>query len=522
MSQINDNRRARAIRRAIALILILVVAPAAYLTYSLTRDRRPTISTAVIETGDISSTMTITTMIRPGAIQQTTVGRQLVETVPVKAGDQVKAGDVLITFDLSEFEENLVNATAARKDAEDAAAKVTELVTSQGGDLQATMTDLQKQISRLTAGLGGATDALGGLVDSATSIVTIDEAAAAQIAEAIAAIDTNSPDAPAQLQAVLNELIAGIQIDTSSDYQRQLDALTGNINKMSGAVNSLSGLLGNADLLALLSGGSGTASQLSSLASAAQTAVAAATQAELQAQTALDNAVETITAEIDGLVAVIDAVPGEYTGAAATSAGSLSSLLGGSTGSSQVTGDPIVVIYDNTKPKAFFQANRYDAARLAVGMPVTYSQDGRTWGGQITFKGSFASNVSFDDSSSSGLLGSVSAVSGLSEEPVLDIEMSILGNDLTDLTLGFNIEAEIQTASAAGVLLVPAEAMKKELGEYYVYVLMPDGRLEKRSIIPGIQSDLFAEVKSGLTAGEKVVLNPTNDLSDGIAVREVG
>jgi HlyD family secretion protein len=68
---------------------------------------------------------------------------------------------------------------------------------------------------------------------------------------------------------------------------------------------------------------------------------------------------------------------------------------------------------------------------------------------------------------------------------------------------------------------VPAEALKKELGEIFVFVLMPDGKLQKRIIVPGIQSALYAQVLSGLSAGEKVVLSPTNDLADGLEVREV-
>jgi multidrug efflux pump subunit AcrA (membrane-fusion protein) len=113
MSQITDHRRGRLIRRGIAIVLVLVVAPAAYLTYTLTRDRRPAVRTAELSTGDISSTMTMTAMIRPGAIQETSIGRQLVKEVLVQPGDQVKAGDPLVTFDLTEFHDNLKKAQDA-------------------------------------------------------------------------------------------------------------------------------------------------------------------------------------------------------------------------------------------------------------------------------------------------------------------------------------------------------------------------------------------------------------------------
>lgn len=520
MSQITDHRRGRLIRRGIAIILVLVVAPAAYLIYTLTRDRRPVVRAAVLASGDISSTMTITAMIRPGDVQETSIGRQLVKDVLAQPGDQVKTGDPLVTFDLTEFHDNLKKAQDARQEAEDAIEKMADLAGSQSSSTQKTLSSLQKQLSRLTAGLGGTTSALSGLVSQSPSALQLDEAALAELTEQIVAIDTSSPDAPAQIQAVLAQLNNSVTVNP--DYQHQLDALSDSISQMSSAASGLTGLIADPATLALLAGGSSLGSQVSGMASTAQSALAAAIQAEQQAQAALDNAVEVIYAEIDGIVAKLDAEPGEYTGTASASSNSLSSLLGGAASLPTVTGEPVVVIYDNTRPKAFFQANRFDAGRLAVGMPVTYTQDGRTWGGEITRKGSFASNVDLTGSGSSNLLGNMSSsVSGLSAEPMIDLEMSILGTDLTALTLGFTIEAEIETASAAEVLLVPAEALKKELGEYFVFVLTPDGKLQKRIIVPGIQSALYAQVLSGLSAGEKVVLSPTNDLADGIEVREV-
>jgi multidrug efflux pump subunit AcrA (membrane-fusion protein) len=98
--------------------------------------------------------------------------------------------------------------------------------------------------------------------------------------------------------------------------------------------------------------------------------------------------------------------------------------------------------------------------------------------------------------------------------------MSVRGDDLSHLVLGFNIDAEVQTAFAQDVLLLPAEAMKRELGVYYVFVLESDGRLRRQPITPGIQSDTQVEVKEGLAEGEKVVLAPANELADGMLVEE--
>ncbi|HBP38660.1 MAG TPA: hypothetical protein DD640_07970 [Clostridiales bacterium] len=528
MSQMTNNRRSRAIRRIVAVFLIMVAIPAAWLIYVRTRNRSPEVRAAVLSQGNITSVMTITTVIRPGAIQKTSVGRQLVNQVHVQLGDQVEKGDPLITFDLQEFEDQLAAAAELREQAEAAAEKAAELVGSQSDDSQQSLADLQKQLSRLSAGLSGATSALAKLNNASPAELVIQEDLAEALAEQLAAIDPESPDAPAELRQLLETLTAGIQISGGETYQEQLSALGQNVSKMSSSLSGLTGSLGNADLAALLSGGA--ASQLSGLVTSAQTAVAQAAQAEELARQALEAAVEVIYAETDGIVAQINAVKGQYAGTAGTSlnssiSSSLGSLLGssgtGSLGSLTSSQTPVVVIYDNTRPKAFFQANRYDSAKLAVGMPVTYRQDNQTWTGQITYKARIASNMDFGGSSGDSLLGSVSSASGLSAEPMIDLEMSLEGEGLTQLTLGFNLDAEIQTASAEDVLLLPAEAMKKELGEYYVFVIDSAGKLSRRAFVPGIQSELFAEVLSGLQAGDRVVLNPTNDLRDGMAVRVI-
>jgi multidrug efflux pump subunit AcrA (membrane-fusion protein) len=525
MSQISNNRRRRSIRRIIAVVLVLVVLPAAFLVYRLTRDKTPEVRTAVLATGDITSVMTINTTIKPGAVQKSFVSRQMVKEVRVAAGDQVHQGDVLVTFDLTELTDNLKAAQDLRQQAEDAAAQAEKIIAGQSGSAQQSISKLQKQINQLSSGLSGATSALSGLTqlgDGAVS-VTIDDGLAVEIAAGLAAIDPNAPDAAAKIQDLLNDVLAGVQISTSQAYQQQYNLLGQNLDKMGTSLSGLLGSLTSSDALTSLLGGSSLTSQLSSLGTSAQAAVAQAKQAEKLAQAAVDNAVPEIVAEMDGIVAQINAKAGEYAGTADNSlSGSSLAGLGSSLSSLSASQTPVVILYDNTHPIAFFQANRYDSAKLAIGMPVVYSQDGNYWHGQITYKGRIASGVSTSGSdASSNLMNSVSSVSGLTSDPVIDVQMSIEGDDLaTSLTLGFNLDAEIQTASASGVLLLPAEALKKELGDYYVFVVGSDNRLVRRVVIPGIQSDLYAEVKDGLTAGERVVLNPVNELHDGLLVKE--
>lgn len=530
MSQITNNRRKRAIRRWIAVILILVIGPAVWLVYDATRDRSPSVQTATLATGNITSVMMINTVIRPGSAQETYISSELVKSVRVKPGDQVKKGDILVTFDLTEFKNALATATKARKQAESAAAQASRLAADQAESAADALESLQRQINKLSSGLSGASGAVSKLGSTSPVQVDVQDGLAESIAGQLALIDPSSPDAACQIQEIADSMLAGVKISCNPEFEEQMKNLNQSVNKMGSSVTGLLTSLGSGNISGLL-GGSSITSQLGSLSTSAQTIVSQAIQAEALAKKALDNAVESIKAETDGIVAEVNAKAGEYAGSSTSALGSslnssLSSALGGSLDSSlgSISGSqkPVIVLYDNTHPKAYFQANRLDSSKLAVDMPVIYTQDGGTWSGKITYKGRIASNVSLSDGSSSdsgSLLGSMTSASGLSSEPMIDIEMSIEGKRLTDLTLGFNLDAEIQTASAENVLLLPAEAMKKELGEYFVFVVGSDNRLERRTFTPGIQSDLFAEIVSGLKAGEKVVLNPSNDLTDGMHVK---
>lgn len=530
MSQISNNRRRRAIRRGIIIVLLLIVGPAAYLIYGATRDTTPVVRTALLANGDIASVMTITAQIRPGTVQEAYVGRQLVSRVHVAVGDQVSKGDPLITFDLTDLEKQLEETRSLRQQAEDAVTAMTAMIENQASSSQQALTAMQKQITQLSASLDRSMAALTKMGSLPPIETAWNDEQIAELARRLAAIEPGAVDVEDQIRAILADLGGLLELSPSPAYQDQLQVLQKNLNGMGSSFTALIAGLGNPDLLAALGSGSSLAGQAGSLASSAQTALVQAVQAEALAEQALSSATEVITADFDGVVADIQAEEGEYTSAASGSLGgslgsSLGSSLGGSLGSSlsglSATTTRVLVLYDNVRPMAVFQANRYDSDKLAIGMPVSYYQDGRYFHGRITYKSKFATSMDLSDTSSADtLLGSMSSVSGLSSEPMLDLEMSIEGDRLSDLTLGFNIDAEIQTASARDVLLLPAEAMKKELGAYYVFVIGDDSRLIRQEIEPGIQSDTYAQVLSGLTAGTRVVLNPTNSLSAGMLVRE--
>jgi RND family efflux transporter MFP subunit len=73
------------------------------------------------------------------------------------------------------------------------------------------------------------------------------------------------------------------------------------------------------------------------------------------------------------------------------------------------------------------------------------------------------------------------------------------------LRAGMTAEVTITTASASGVLAVPAAAIRGVEGNYTVLVLAASGTPEARPVTVGLMTSSLVEVQSGLSAGDVVV-----------------
>ena len=87
------------------------------------------------------------------------------------------------------------------------------------------------------------------------------------------------------------------------------------------------------------------------------------------------------------------------------------------------------------------------------------------------------------------------------------------------LLADMNVTVEVVAGEANNALLVPVEALR-ELGDGYgVFVQQPNGELELRPVEVGLIDVVYAEIKSGLEAGETVTLAETAS-SSAISIGE--
>ena len=70
---------------------------------------------------------------------------------------------------------------------------------------------------------------------------------------------------------------------------------------------------------------------------------------------------------------------------------------------------------------------------------------------------------------------------------------------------GMTADVTVTTASASGVLAVPAAAIRGTSGNYNVLVLTAAGTAEARPVTVGLMTSSLVEIKSGLNAGDVVI-----------------
>ena len=169
-------------------------------------------------------------------------------------------------------------------------------------------------------------------------------------------------------------------------------------------------------------------------------------------------------------------------------------------------GTPIMEVGDPTDLEAEIELLSSDAVGVGVGAEVSIEQ----WGG-------------------APLRGRVSVVEpgGYTKVSALGVEEQRVKGRVDFLdplppgkTLGdrYRVEARIVTWRAEDVLQIPAGALFRRGGDWMTFVLEGDKARPKKVEIAH-HNGLAAEVRRGLTAGQRVILHPPDAIADGTSVQ---
>ncbi len=165
---------------------------------------------------------------------------------------------------------------------------------------------------------------------------------------------------------------------------------------------------------------------------------------------------------------------------------------------------PLVVVGDLSHLIVEADINQVDASKLAPGQTVKIA------------------GATLADKQFSGKVTSVAPMAetqptAQGSQTTVQVKFSVDQSDPA-LKPGYSVNLTVVTAVKDNVLQVPLEAVITADSDKYVYAVK-NGFLHKAKVVTGIVGDINMEVTSGLEAGDLVVLNPSNDLSEGMKVK---
>ena len=174
-----------------------------------------------------------------------------------------------------------------------------------------------------------------------------------------------------------------------------------------------------------------------------------------------------------------------------------------------VAGQPLVEVGDPDLLEVEVEVLSADAVKIAPGTNVRFER----WGGEGVLDGvvSVVEPVGFTK---------ISAL-GVEEQRVLTV-VDIVSPTEKWKRLGdqYRVDAVFIVWSGNDVLSIPSSATFRH-GEGWAAFVVVDGVAYLREIEIGQRSGLRAEVRSGLSAGETVVVHPDDSISDGTAIETI-
>jgi HlyD family secretion protein len=206
------------------------------------------------------------------------------------------------------------------------------------------------------------------------------------------------------------------------------------------------------------------------------------------AELAVESAVSRLNKVKDGLVADMDGV---VTALNATEDTTLSPAA------------PSVVLQDLNKLKGIISLGKYDAAKIALGQECILTNSGKTYEGVLSF------------------ISPAASMGMTSQNALLEAELDILNPD-DGLKVDFEVGVEILTGEVKNTLKLPVESIYYDKNDNSFVYTITDGRAVLTPVKLGLQSDTEAQVLEGVKEGEKIILNPGADITNGTAVLEEG
>lgn len=490
----------------VLLVLILIFAGISKLTAGT--KKAPQLQVTTVEKGDVKAVYNTS-----GVVESTNTKvfyspvNAPILTCNAQVGALVKAGDVLITYDVADLERNNreseLNALSAKYtnqdmvEQSDRAAKSAEQskaqMTSSIQNLQSQINSKEAEVEQLKKAADNASGEASANVSKALEIQqkmqtnlnsqSTQKATKENAERQLECLDRSDSDYAQRSQ----ELMAAAETATNalSSLEQEYRSLEQQLNQIgssdaSGAVQAYAAAAGELESLK-----ASLAELQNTSAGSADTGLTGAQMknmkvtenlaelAQMSTEELLNKGREGIRAEFDGIISDVKAV----------------------TGSDAVQGGELFTLVSNKDVDVVLEVSSNDFDNLQIGNKAEIKIGKKTY---------------------EGTLNSIDKIALPNEKgnPVIGAKVHIENPD-DDIYIGVNAKVSMVTAEKKNVLCLPNEVVNTSSEGDFVYVIR-DGVVKKQPVELGVTSDSKAEVISGLKEGDEVVSDVSGDITEGM------
>ncbi len=169
-------------------------------------------------------------------------------------------------------------------------------------------------------------------------------------------------------------------------------------------------------------------------------------------------------------------------------------------GSPVNSGSALVTIASNSRVHVTINLSKSDLAKVEEGQKADVTIAGKKYEGEV----SFINHV---------------ATTNANNMPVVEAQIAITNAD-EEIYLGVEAKVVVYAQKAENVLVVPVEAVNSDKDGDFVYVV-ENNIVTRKDVVTGVSSDTYIEVVDGLTENDQVMTEISLTITEGMEVMAV-
>ncbi len=168
-----------------------------------------------------------------------------------------------------------------------------------------------------------------------------------------------------------------------------------------------------------------------------------------------------------------------------------------SEGAPVTSGAALVTVASNSQVHVAINLSKSDLAKVKEGQKADVTIAGKKYEGEVSFINHMATT-------------------NANNMPVVEAQIKITNAD-EDIYLGIEAKVVIYSEKSENVLVVPVETVNSDKNGDFVYVV-ENNIVVRKDVVTGVSSDEYIEVTDGLLANDQVMTDISLDITEGMEV----